>query len=167
MVENGNFSEEQLRKIAKRKINYRQTVKIHFAAFILVNLLLFTINIIFTPSYLWVLYPFFGWFIGLALHSVSYLVYAKGVYPYAKRGVIFHASAYLTVMLLLILIDVQIMAWAVGPITWSLYPLFFWGLGLVAHIAVYLIYLRGGISDGEAKSKRERSIEKEIQKLKK
>ena len=102
-------AEESLRKIAEQKVTYRRTVKIHWSVYILVNALLFIINI-FTAGVLteglilgrlWVLFPVMGWGIGVVMHSASYSMYANGVYPMAKRGVYYHAIAYIMVNLLL------------------------------------------------------------------
>ncbi|MGV9172909.1 MAG: hypothetical protein ACOC35_10120, partial [Promethearchaeia archaeon] len=42
---NIKFSEEALREIAAKKVTYRRTIQIHFALYLLVNFLLFIINI--------------------------------------------------------------------------------------------------------------------------
>jgi hypothetical protein len=170
MSESG-FSEESLRKIAEQKINFKYSVMIHAAAFILVNALLLFINLLSTPGYYWVLYPLLGWNIGLDLHIIAYILYARGVYPTAKRGVIFHIFSYLAVMLLLFAIDMHIMdnlQFIFANIIWAYYPAVFWGFGLVVHIAFYRIYGRGDISeDGAVVSRKDKLIEKEMQKMKK
>ena len=164
-----SFSEEGLRKIAEQKISYKISVKIHFVAFILVNLLLlvinlFVINFEMSIEKLWVFFPVLGWFIGLAIHWVSYILYAKGVSPMAKRGVIYHIVAYLTVMLLLYVINYG----TLPSFYWVLYPAFFWGIGVLAHVIVYKIYFKEKMTDkGESKSKKELAIEKEMQKMRK
>jgi hypothetical protein len=163
------FSEEGLRKIAEQKINFRYSVKIHIVAYILVNLLLVIINVLtinfnITLQNLWVLYPILGWFCGLSIHWVSYVLYAKGVYPMAKRGVIFHITAYLSVLLLLVVSNLI----TTPTYLWVFFPALFWGIGVVAHIVVYMIYFKEKITDkGETKSKKEQAIEKEMQKMRK
>jgi hypothetical protein len=169
MSESG-FSEESLRKIAEQKINYRYSILIHAAVFGLVNALLFFINIVTSPSYYWVLLPILGWNIGLVLHFVSYILYARGVYPYAKRGVIYHLFSYLSVMILLFAINMNLMenlTFSIETINWAYYPAIFWGFGLVVHIVVYRIYGRGDLSeDGVGVSRRQRSIDRELQRMK-
>jgi len=113
MVENKAFSEESLYEIARSKVNFRLSVKVHVGVF----------NLIFSPSILWVIYPFFGWFIGVVLHTTAYIVYAKGVYPIAKRGIIFHICAYIFVMLYLLIINLI----TIPTYYWVIYPLIFWG----------------------------------------
>ena len=174
MSESG-FSEESLRKIAAQKINYRYSVLIHAAVFGLVNALLLFINIFTSPEYYWVLLPILGWNVGLVLHIVSYILYARGVYPYAKRGVIYHLFSYITVMILLFAINMNIMdmnimvnlPFAITTINWAYYPAIFWGFGLIVHIVVYRVYGRGDISkDGTGISRRQRLIDRELQKMK-
>ena len=151
--ENG-FSEENLRRIAALKIKFRLSVKIHLVAYILTIVLLISINVLFTPFLLWVIFPIFGWLIGLMMHLTAYMVYARGVYPIAKRGVIFNMVAYVFVIPFLFY--------------WFAFPAFFWGLALIIHYIVYLGFFNKKLyEEGERKSRMERAIEKEIQKMKK
>jgi len=99
------FSEESLHQIALRKVNFRLSVKIHVGVYITVCSLLTLINWIFTPEIWWIHYPILGWLIGLIEHYTSYVVYARGVYPMAKRAVIFHLMAYIFVILYLFVIQ--------------------------------------------------------------
>jgi hypothetical protein len=170
------FSEENLREIAKKKVVYRFAVRLHISIFLIVNILLYFINIITNPYYYWIVYPFFGWLIGVAEHITAYLIYAKGIYPNAKRGVIFHIIAYIFVNLLLFFIFFlnevysPLLIWqieVINPNTWFLYPIVFWGAGLLIHIAVYLIFYRSKTNkEGIKPSKREKAIEREIEKMK-
>jgi hypothetical protein len=165
-MENYNgFSEENLREIAKKKVVYRFSVRLHISIFLVVNTLLFFINMLTTPSYYWIIYPFFGWLIGVAEHITVYIVYAKGIYPNTKRGVIFHVVAYLFVNLLLFIIFYYNELYY--PYAWFLFPLVFWGAGLLIHIAVYFIFSRSKVNkEGIKQSKREKAIEREIEKMK-
>ena len=45
--------------------------KIHFAAYVLVNLLLIAINLLTTPNTLWFYWPLIGWGIGILAHGAS------------------------------------------------------------------------------------------------
>ncbi len=165
------FSEESLREIAEQKINYKYTVKIHFIVFVLVNALLLFINLITLPWYLWVLFPILGWNIAVVEHILSYILYARGVYPDSKRGVYYHLFAFLPVMVLLCAIDLNIMFYSListATLSWSLIPGIFWGFGLIVHIAVYRIYWRGDLSEeGVVVSRKDKQIEKEMQKMRK
>ncbi len=180
MNEVAGFSEDNLRKIAEQKVNYRRSVKIHWMAYILVNTFLVILNLL-TGAYeviinvpvidiqialgsFWVLYPILGWFIGLMMHTVAYMMYAKGVFPFAKRGVIFHITAYLTVNLLLLMTNYVTMP----TFYWVIFPGIFWGMGVIAHIVVYNVYLGGSIEKGEpGKSRKELAVDKEMSKMKK
>ena len=170
------FSEENLREIAKKKVVYRFAVRLHIVIFLIVNFLLFSINMMTTPYYYWIIYVFFGWLIGIAEHIAAYIIYAKGIYPNAKRGVIFHIVAYIFVNLLLNFIfylnEVYYPGFlfpleVVNPYPWPAFPLVFWGTGLLIHIAVYLIYHRSKMGkEGVKQSKRQKAIEREIEKMK-
>ncbi len=129
--ENG-FSEENLRRIAALKIKFRLSVKIHLIAYILGIVLFISINALFSPLILWFIYPIFGWLIGLMMHLTAYIVYAKGIYPIAKRAVIFNTVAYFFVNLLLFVINSYTNALLIGikpSYLWFLYPVFFLGSG--------------------------------------
>ncbi|MFO8019717.1 MAG: 2TM domain-containing protein [Promethearchaeia archaeon] len=176
---NTHFSEEALREIAAKKVTYRRSVQIHWALFVLVNILLFTVNFFsiseisivtaqigkfkFPIMQLWAFFPLFGWFIGIAMHSVAYICYATGVYPMAKRGVLFHATAYLSVTLLLVMIN---LIFPPHELWWVFYPGFFWLIAVIIHFVIYMIYYRGDISEtGKYRSRKERAIEKEMKKI--
>jgi hypothetical protein len=176
-MENYNgFSEENLREIAKKKVVYRFSVRLHVGIYLIINALLFFINMLTTPYYYWIIYPLFGWLIGVAEHITVYIVYAKGIYPNAKRGVIFHIIAYIFVNLLLFIIffynEIYYRRIAMplpdyDPYAWFLFPLVFWGAGLLIHLAVYLIFYRSKFDkEGIKQSKREKAIEREIEKMK-
>ena len=167
--ENG-FSEENLRRIAALKIKFRLSVKIHLYSYIFTIILLISINALFTPSFFWVIFPIFGWLIGLIIHLTAYIVYARGVYPIAKRGVIFNTVAYIFVILFLFITNYYInslpnvQTWFM----WSGFPAFFWGLALIIHYIVYLgFYNKKLYEEGERQSRIERAIEKEMHKMRK
>ena len=160
---NQGFSDESLRQIAKQKVNFRFSVKIHIGVFVIVNLLLFIINLMTSISVLWIIYPLFGWFIGLAEHITAYIVYARGVYPLAKRGAIFHTVAYVFVISYLLIINLL----TLPQYYWVAFPAVFWGSGLIIHWIAYTVYYRSKIDEeGEGRPRRERAIEKEIEKMK-
>jgi hypothetical protein len=51
--------------------------KIHFAAYVGVNLVLIAVNLLTTPHLLWFYWPLIGWGIGLIAHGAA-ISYAKG-----------------------------------------------------------------------------------------
>jgi len=65
-----NSKEESARK---RAIDLKEYYS-HLITFIIINLMLFIINIIFTPSFLWFLFPLLGWGIGLLAHTISIVI---------------------------------------------------------------------------------------------
>jgi len=114
-----------------------KTFKIHVFIFILVNLFLFFLNFIFSPTLLWFVFPLFGWLVGLTLHSVA--VFARTM-SNSNKGITIHGAAYVSTNLLLVVINYVVN----GAIDWSLFPLFFWGFGLAAHIGLMVLYTPKG-----------------------
>lgn len=165
VVNNYNgFSEEHLRRIALKKIYFRMSVKIHLAIFIIINLLLLVINLIFTPTIIWVTYPLFGWLIGLAEHGTAYIIYARGIYPSSKRGIIFHIVAFILVMLYLLIINIS----SSPSYYWVLFPTIFWSAALGMHLIIYLIFYHSSKYEKDVlKSRTQRAVEKELEKMKK
>ena len=43
----------------------------HFSAYVLVNLILIAVNLIFTPDKLWFYWPLLGWGIGILAHGLA------------------------------------------------------------------------------------------------
>ncbi|MFO8019716.1 MAG: 2TM domain-containing protein [Promethearchaeia archaeon] len=166
--ENQQISETELRKVAKRRVQFRKSVSVHFALFLIVNLLLVVINYLSIEGDInlqnfWVLYPIFGWLIGVMIHLTAYFLYINEVKPLAKRILIFHIVAYIFTNILLIIVNL-----ITNPaIFWVLFPLIFWGAGLVVHIVIYFLYLQEGAEKGvEGKSRKEKAIEREMQRIK-
>ena len=62
---------------AKKRVQNLKSFYIHLTVYILVNLMLFMINMISDPSYLWFLYPLGGWGIGLVSHGLAILPLRK------------------------------------------------------------------------------------------
>ena len=162
--ENSGFSEENLRRIASQKISYRASVKLHIAIFIIVNTLLYIVDIIYTPGLYWIIYPFFSWLIGVNMHIIGYILYARGVYPMAKRGVIYHIVSFVSVMLFIFIINFV----TLSEYYWVRFPAIFWGTGVILHIIIYIHYFSGKAEgSGKQSSRKERAIEKELEKMRK
>lgn len=62
---------------AKKRVENLKAFYIHLMVYVLVNILLFTINIISEPDNLWFFYPLAGWGIGVTVHGISTLAYGK------------------------------------------------------------------------------------------
>ncbi len=164
MSENSGFSEESLRKIAAQKVSYRASVKIHIAIFIIVNTLLYLVDILFTPGLYWFIYPLFSWLIGVNMHIIGYLLYARGVYPMAKRGVIYHMVSFFSVMLFLFIINFA----TLSEYYWVIFPAIFWGTAVLLHIVIYFHYFTEKMEGSEKiGTRKERAIEKELEKMRK
>jgi hypothetical protein len=157
------FSEDSLRSIAREKVNYRISVKIHVIVFLFVNAVLLLINLITLPNFLWVIYPVISWQTGLILHTVAYILYARGVYPMAKRGLIYNIIAYLSSLILLFGINYL----TIGVFNWAYYPAIFWGCVIILHIIIYIIYYRKPLTkEGIPISRKEIAIQRELEKMK-
>lgn len=65
--------------LAEYKKAYREMIKenerrgflIHAAVYVLVNIMLIVINLVYSPSVVWFFYPLIGWGIGLAMHYMG------------------------------------------------------------------------------------------------
>ena len=53
-------------KMGQAKIGF----KIHLTAYILVNTLLITVNLLFVPAFYWFVFPLIGWGIGVTMHYI-------------------------------------------------------------------------------------------------
>jgi len=172
------FSDQSLRKIAEQKIVFRSTVKMHFFIYLMVVALLAFINILLTPRILWFLFPAFAWLIGIVLHFASYLMYSRGIFPNSKRIVIYVFLSYIFTMMLLWVINTVIL-FEIGAYGneistnsmslrqfWAIFPTFFAGLGVLILFIVYEVFLRQKMTEEGTKSKKERAIEREMQKIK-
>jgi hypothetical protein len=56
---------------AKERVKALRGFYIHLAAYVIVNLFLFLLNILVSPDSLWFYWPLFGWGIAVVLHAVS------------------------------------------------------------------------------------------------
>ena len=156
------FSKEGLRKIAEQKVNYRLSVKLHISLFFLGNFLLFLINLLFTPGFLWAFIPLFSWLIGLAIHITTYILYARGVYPMSKRGLIFVSVAVFFGSLQLAVINFI----TLGELNWSLIPIILGTAVILTYLSFYLIFLRHDRTQiGPIKSRKDKAVEKELEKM--
>jgi hypothetical protein len=158
------FSEENLRNIAAQKVIYRFSVKVHVVIFMTINIMLFLVNYFFTPGFYWFIFPFFSWLVGVNLHIVGYILYARGIYPIAKRGVIYHIVIYISVMFFMFVINLL----SYSEFYWVIFPAIFWGTAVVFHIIIYILYFSKKVEIiGKHQSRKERAIEKELEKMRK
>lgn len=135
--------------------------RIHLLAYIGVNIALVLINYLTNHfSTIWYVYPLFGWFIGVAEHGTSYLIYSHGVTGIQRIGVIMHAVAYVTTTPALIIFNL-----VSDPIyPWFLWPACFWFVGLVIHVIAIKMFGTSHVKTGEKKSWMDQKVEKELAK---
>ena len=160
MSDEVEFTEESLKRIAEQKVNYRFAVKIHATAYIGTIILLAVINIVFDPSFLWFIIAALGWWIGLVIHAAEYLMWANGVYA-GKKALVLHLLAWIFGSLLLLAINYL----TAGTIDWALIPIPCWFAGLIAHTLIWVSYTRKSDEAGDKKSRKERAVERELEKM--
>jgi hypothetical protein len=65
------MSEQETRyQNAKKRVEALKGFYVHLTVYVLVNLLLFTINMLTSPDSLWFYWPLMGWGIAVALHAL-------------------------------------------------------------------------------------------------
>jgi hypothetical protein len=98
------------------------------------------------------------------MHILAYILYARGIYPMAKRGVIYHLVTYIFVMLFLFIVNNL----TYSEFYWVMFPAIFWGTAVVFHIIIYILYFSKKVEIiGKHQSRKERAIEKELEKMRK
>jgi len=71
------MSDQEIRyQKAKKRVEALREFYVQLTVYVVINLLLFTINMLTTPQSLWFFWPLLGWGIGLALHAL--LVFGGG-----------------------------------------------------------------------------------------
>lgn len=122
--------EMALREDARKRIMKRTLIQSHIIAYVVVNLLLYAINMYMSdPTVLWYPWALTGWGIGLAIHLFTYIARNAKLMGY-------HIFIYAIVNLYLTFID-----WYPDRLlNWVLWPVIFWGLGLIGHFIIYLFY---------------------------
>ena len=63
---------------AKKRVEAIKGFYIHLIVYVVVNLILFSINMITSPDNLWFVWPLMGWGIGFALHALSVFGFGSG-----------------------------------------------------------------------------------------
>ena len=66
------MTEDREYELAKKRVQARRELYIHASTYLVVNALLFLLNVFATPGHWWFYWPLFGWGIGLASHAVAY-----------------------------------------------------------------------------------------------
>ena len=63
---------------AKERVEAIKGFYKHLTVYVVVNLFLFSINMIVSPDVLWFIWPLMGWGIAIALHALSVLGFSGG-----------------------------------------------------------------------------------------
>jgi hypothetical protein len=66
---------------AKKRVEDTRGLYVHIGTYVIVNLALFTINMITSPDTLWFFWPLIGWGIGLALHVFAFVTEGRLLGP--------------------------------------------------------------------------------------
>ena len=115
-----------LRLHVRRIVLWRLTAKVHLALFIMVNLLVLSINWAFSPGNLWWLWMVTGWGLVFSAH-VFYAVTRARVTPFQ-----WHIFLYISVNLYLLFINL----YTAHRITWCWIPWLSWSVPLVVNIVI-------------------------------
>jgi 2TM domain len=70
---------EDLKRIARRRVNARIGLYIHATVYVAVNGFLALVQSQATPQHAWALWPAAGWGLGLAIHAAVVLLGASGI----------------------------------------------------------------------------------------
>jgi hypothetical protein len=70
-------TEETKYQKAKERVEAIKGLYIHLTVYVIVNLILFSINMIVSPDGLWFLWPLTGWGIGLAFHALTVFGFSR------------------------------------------------------------------------------------------
>ena len=71
-------TEETKYQKAKDRVEAIKGLYIHLTVYVVVNLILFSINMIVSPDGLWFLWPLMGWGVGLFFHALSVFGFGRG-----------------------------------------------------------------------------------------
>ena len=159
------FNTDSLRQIAREIVVRRFSLRVHWIAYIFINLLLFVINYYIDYSYPWHYWALVGWGVAILLHSFSYLTYRKGLIATASTGLlVYHIFFYLVINALLLFIN-----WFTNPtqtLSWFYWPLGTWGAVIVVHCIFYYSN-RPRKPEDARKSWIDRQVDEELRKVQK
>jgi 2TM domain-containing protein len=77
MIEGITLQDYERAEAELRAIEGRRGFYVHAAVYVLVNILLIVINLVFVPQFLWFFFPFIGWGIGLVMHYLFAIRFAR------------------------------------------------------------------------------------------
>jgi uncharacterized membrane protein YczE len=71
MNNNRKLSEEEIYRMAEKRVHLKRDFLTHLVIYIAVNIFLVFLNFYTSPGYLWFLWATFGWGIGIVAHGVD------------------------------------------------------------------------------------------------
>ncbi len=77
MMEGITLTDYEKAEAALRAEQGRISFYIHAAVYVLVNIMLIIINLMFAPQFLWFVFPLVGWGIGLTMHYLFAIQFAR------------------------------------------------------------------------------------------
>lgn len=134
----------------------RPVVVSHILAYLIFNAIAFGVDYFLPMTEKWYYWTIFGWGIFVVLHILWSALY--GVIELSTSGALLlaHVISYVTVCSLLILINTYTGVDFSNLLTWSLFPITFWGVFVILHFIVHIVFLRRPA---------QQDIEKEMERL--
>ena len=141
---------------AEKKVRLKLSLEIHTLIFVVVNVILSVINMIFTPFNWWSIIVMLSWGLGYVIHITTYFIRNAG-----KSAFLIHLWSFLMVESMLIFINLAYPA----EVYWFVYPLIAFLISISLHGVFYLMSLKE--SEEEKKTWYIKRIENEAKKIRK
>ena len=71
------MSEEEIYRIARKRVEEKKSFYIHFAVYVVVNIMLIIIWAVTGAGFPWFIFPLVGWGIGVLFHFLGVFVFSK------------------------------------------------------------------------------------------
>ena len=135
----------------------RRLFVVHLILYLLIMGGVAALNLTFTPTVIWFVYPLIAWGFCLAMHFFSAVAWARGSWAETKRDwksrfwirlFALHLAAYLAVNSLLLFINLTYRP----DLLWVLFAVIPWGIGVIMHLVLTLLWAPspGGSEDDSA-----------------
>ena len=149
------MNDYEIYRMAEKKVRMKLALEIHLIVFSSIMAILFVINILFTPLFLWVIIVLCSWGLGFTIHSLTYFI---------KQGrnlaLLINISSTLIVETMLIYINLVFQP----TYFWFLFPLIPFSIGLTLHGIYHVRSLKE--KEEEEKNWYLKRIEKEAARIK-
>ncbi len=147
------LSDEDLMRIAKKRILKRAFFNAHLWLFFAVNALIYIINYVNFSNYWYAPWVSTGWGLLLAIHAFFH------IYPKAKFFWI-HLMLFMALNLYLLFVDY----YSTGTLDWFWWPLGCWGILILSHLTIRNMS-KPKWAGNQAKSWLDRKIDDELRKI--